>query len=322
MDSLRDCKILVAEDEPELGQMMVDFLAREQANVRLVRDGKAALDEARRWSPDLMLLDIRMPARDGLSVLVAYREIDPHVPAILITALGDDLDRLTGFRLGADDYVVKPFNPLEVVARARAVVRRRQLVGLQENIYQPDAALVSGLLRQIDLIDQLTTDISLLYDTSGSSEALQKSPVDVRAICDAVVYSLTPLAQESGAEISAPGSANPVEVDAAKLERAIANVVRNAIQHGKCKRISLSVSMQDDALVIDCDDDGVGWPTDTPDDLLKAFATGDGRAKRPGGRTGLGLALVEAIAKAHGGKLVLEMSSMGGAKAAIFIPAQ
>jgi two-component system, OmpR family, response regulator AdeR len=144
MESLQDCKVLVAEDEPELGRILVDFLSREQANVRLVRDGKSALDEARRWLPDLLLLDIRMPVRDGLSVLVAYREIDPHVPVILITALGDDLDRLTGFRLGADDYVVKPFNPLEVVARARAVLRRQRLIG--DNHTRP-VHFIAGNLR-------------------------------------------------------------------------------------------------------------------------------------------------------------------------------
>ncbi len=125
MNTLQGRKILIAEDEPQLGQMLVDFLRREEANVRLVSDGQMALDEARRWSPDLLLLDIAMPKRDGLSVLVAYKEVEPNVSAIMITALADDLDRLTGFRLGADDYVVKPFNPLEVVARVRAVLRRR-----------------------------------------------------------------------------------------------------------------------------------------------------------------------------------------------------
>lgn len=127
MESRQGCKILVAEDEPELGRMVVDFFEREAGQVRLVRDGKAALEEARRWSPDLLLLEINMPIRDGLSMLVAYREIDPHVPAIMFTALGDDLDKLTGFRLGADDYVVKPFNPMELVARARALLRRRSV---------------------------------------------------------------------------------------------------------------------------------------------------------------------------------------------------
>jgi two-component system, OmpR family, response regulator AdeR len=125
MENLQGRKIIVAEDEPELAQMLSDFLQRAGATVLIARDGRSAIEEARRWSPDLVLLDIRMPIKDGLSVLVACREFDPQLLVIMVTALGDDVDKLTGFRLGADDYVVKPYNPLEVVARVQAVFRRR-----------------------------------------------------------------------------------------------------------------------------------------------------------------------------------------------------
>jgi DNA-binding response OmpR family regulator len=129
MGGLENKKIIIAEDEPELAQIYADFLRRDGAKVTIAANGKIAIDEARRLSPDLMLLDIAMPIKDGLSALVACRELDPDLPVIMLTALGDDLDKLTGFRLGADDYVVKPCNPLEVVARAQAVLRRKDKSG-------------------------------------------------------------------------------------------------------------------------------------------------------------------------------------------------
>jgi two-component system response regulator AdeR len=119
-------KILIAEDEPALADVLRAYMAKEGAIVRVAPDGRIASEEAHRWRPDLILLDIRMPNKDGLSVLVSERESDAGTPIILISALGDDIDRLAGFRLGADDYIVKPFNPLEVVARAAAVLRRQE----------------------------------------------------------------------------------------------------------------------------------------------------------------------------------------------------
>lgn len=119
-------KILIAEDEPDLADVLRAYMAKEGAIVRVAPDGRIASEEAHRWRPDLILLDIRMPNKDGLSVLVSERESDAGTPIILISALGDDIDRLAGFRLGADDYIVKPFNPLEVVARAAAVLRRQE----------------------------------------------------------------------------------------------------------------------------------------------------------------------------------------------------
>jgi signal transduction histidine kinase len=238
-----------------------------------------------------------------------------------IADLGSNFSRMHDWLKASDEDLKLRSSGIAHEIRTPLAVMRARLIGVQENIYQPDAALVSGLLRQIELIDQMTTDISLLYDTSGSSQALQKSQADVRLICDAVVYSLAPLAQESGVVINVIGQAAPVDVDAAKLERAIANLVRNAIQHGKCKNIDVAVSVQNDQLVIDCDDDGVGWPLEKPETLLKAFVTGDEKAEQAAGRTGLGLALVDAIAKAHDGKLVLGRSKREGARASIIIPA-
>nr|CAE27810.1 pseudogene-two-component transcriptional regulator, winged helix family [Rhodopseudomonas palustris CGA009] len=115
--------ILIAEDEPEIAKILDAYLVREGYRTVNAADGQTALDQHAILKPDLVLLDVKMPKIDGWDVLAELRRRG-ETPIIMITALDQDLDRLQGLRLGADDYVVKPFNPLEVVARAKAVLRR------------------------------------------------------------------------------------------------------------------------------------------------------------------------------------------------------
>lgn len=115
--------ILIVEDEAEIAEILDAYLVR--AGFRTVRaaDGDTALLHHRMLRPDLVLLDVKLPRRDGHAVLAEIRA-SSNVPVIMATALGEDLEKLTALRVGADDYVVKPFNPLEVVARVQAVLRR------------------------------------------------------------------------------------------------------------------------------------------------------------------------------------------------------
>lgn len=117
--------VLVVEDEPEIATILVAYLARDGLRALLAHDGEQALTLFRQQSPDLVLLDIHLPALDGIDVLRFIRDRG-DTPVIMVTALADDVDKLVALRLGADDYVVKPFNPAEVVARVRAVLRRSQ----------------------------------------------------------------------------------------------------------------------------------------------------------------------------------------------------
>lgn len=115
--------ILIAEDEPEIAKILDAYFVREGFRTVNAADGQTALDQHTILKPDLVLLDVKMPKVDGWDILAELRRRG-ETPIIMITALDQDLDRLQGLRLGADDYVVKPFNPLEVVARAKAVLRR------------------------------------------------------------------------------------------------------------------------------------------------------------------------------------------------------
>ena len=121
--------ILVVDDEPTIGEVVSAYLRRAGYETRVAADGHAALAAVAERSPDLIVLDLRLPGVDGLEVMRRVRERPDRSSAIiLLTAKGVESDRVTGLRLGADDYVVKPFSPAELVARVDAVLRRRDPV--------------------------------------------------------------------------------------------------------------------------------------------------------------------------------------------------
>jgi two-component system, OmpR family, response regulator AdeR len=122
--------ILVVEDELELAEIVEAYLRREGYQTERAADGKRALELYRAVNPDLVLLDITMPKLNGLEVLKTIRQdgqlmsLSNQTPVIMLTARAEDEDKLLGLELGCDDYIVKPFNPREVVARVKAVLRR------------------------------------------------------------------------------------------------------------------------------------------------------------------------------------------------------
>ena len=115
--------ILVVDDEPRIVDIARDYLARAGFQVTAAADGPAALEVARRDRPDLVVLDLGLPGMDGLDVARRLRA-DGDVPIVILTARDEEVDRILGLELGADDYVTKPFSPRELVARVRAVLRR------------------------------------------------------------------------------------------------------------------------------------------------------------------------------------------------------
>jgi len=115
--------ILLVEDEPDLAQVLVDYLLRDGFDAAMEGNGAEALTRIQQTPPDLLLLDLMLPGLDGLSILREVRKFS-DLPVILVTARVEEIDRLIGLELGADDYICKPYSPREVVARVKAVLRR------------------------------------------------------------------------------------------------------------------------------------------------------------------------------------------------------
>lgn len=126
--------ILIAEDEAEIADILDAYLSRDGFRTVRAENGRVALDLHLALRPDLVLLDIKMPILDGYEVLTEMRRRG-DTPVIMVTALEEDIDKLLALRLGTDDYVVKPFNPQEVVARVRAVLRRTQGAGADRPLH-------------------------------------------------------------------------------------------------------------------------------------------------------------------------------------------
>jgi DNA-binding response OmpR family regulator len=139
---MSDTNILVIEDEPSIAEVVSLYLKRAGYQVQVVGDGQAALDLLARQLPDLVILDLMLPRVDGVAITRWLRDRS-DVPIIILTSRREETDRIAGLEMGADDYVVKPFSPQEVVSRVRAVLRRARGSAAQPG----DAPLVYGELR-------------------------------------------------------------------------------------------------------------------------------------------------------------------------------
>ena len=156
--------ILVVDDKPKITQLVRDYLERAGFSVRTAHDGHEALMRARMDRPDLVVLDLGLPLLDGLDVTRQLRR-EGSMPIIMLTARDDEVDRVAGLELGADDYVTKPFSPRELVARVRAVLRRQLDTSAEERLTAGDLVLdlprmrVSVAGRAVELT---TTEFQLL----------------------------------------------------------------------------------------------------------------------------------------------------------------
>jgi DNA-binding response OmpR family regulator len=159
--SMTSQTILLVDDEPSIVKLARLYLEREGFQVESVADGNAALEQASRLKGGLVVLDVMLPGLDGFEVCRRLRAQDNDIAIIMLTARDEDIDKILGLELGADDYLTKPFNPRELVARVKAILRR------QERAVRPGSTAVQ--------IGDLTVD-------PGSHEAIVNGlPIDLRA---------------------------------------------------------------------------------------------------------------------------------------------
>lgn len=152
---MNEPSILIVEDEPSIAEVVSLYLRRAGYLVQVAQDGQAALDAMERQIPDLLVLDIMLPKVDGFALTRWLRD-QSDVPIIMLTARRDESDRIAGLEMGADDYVVKPFSPQELVSRVRAVLRRTRGHS-QEEGEQPlvfDDMSISPQTRLVKVLDK------------------------------------------------------------------------------------------------------------------------------------------------------------------------
>jgi two-component system response regulator ResD len=156
IDLMARASLLVVDDEPTITDVLSRYLERAGYETRVAADGFEALALAGARRPDLVVLDLMLPGIDGLEVMRRLRSMDEgsmrgRVPVILLTARGEESDRVTGLRLGADDYVVKPFSPNELVARVDAVLRRTDPEPEREQAIELGDLRIDPAARRVDV---------------------------------------------------------------------------------------------------------------------------------------------------------------------------
>jgi two-component system, OmpR family, response regulator BaeR len=151
--------ILIVEDESDLSAIVADYIAAAGYQAEVVADGREALAGIRRKPPDLIVLDIMLPSLDGVALCKAVREFS-DIPIIMVTAKVQEIDRLLGLEVGADDYLCKPFSPRELVARIKAILRRSRKPDDDARLVEIDEA-ARGVRVHSQLLDLTPTEYSL-----------------------------------------------------------------------------------------------------------------------------------------------------------------
>jgi len=152
MDDYARGSVLIVDDEPTIAEVVARYLERAGYRTRVAGNGLQALEAVADQRPDLVVLDLMLPGIDGLEVMRRLRDQDrDRIALILLTAKGEESDRVIGLRLGADDYVVKPFSPVELVARVDAVLRRVDTSPAQEAALELDDMTIDPASRRVSV---------------------------------------------------------------------------------------------------------------------------------------------------------------------------
>lgn len=176
--------ILIVEDEPDIAELIQLYLSKENFSCRICRDGITALETFKTFQPDLIVLDLMIPGLDGLEVCARIRQQpgpkDPYI--LMLTAKGEELDRIIGLSTGADDYMVKPFSPRELVARVRALLRRSLRQGGQtaKNGYQTPHFTLD--------LDQRTATRWVDQSSDSNPELLELTPLEFDLLATFMSY--------------------------------------------------------------------------------------------------------------------------------------
>ncbi|WP_432823548.1 response regulator [Trichloromonas sp.] len=187
-------KILIVEDELKLAELLRDYLRQGGFESLHVADGLAAVPMVRQEKPDLVLLDLMLPGKDGMDICKEIRNFS-SVPIIMVTARVEEIDRLIGLELGADDYICKPYSPREVVARVKVVLRRSGAATLQDQGLTLDEARYSATLRGASL-ELTAVEFKLLQILAASpgrifsrSQLMDRIYPDERIVSDRTIDS-------------------------------------------------------------------------------------------------------------------------------------
>lgn len=183
-------RIVCCDDDEDVRELLADLLAKEGYQVEVAANGVELRRIVPRFRPDLVICDLRMPGEDGLS-LTRWLRGESHAAVLMLTAMGSTTDRIVGLEMGADDYLVKPFDPSELRARVRAVLRRTMAANLQQG--RPAARVKVGRC----VVD---TEMKAMFDESGNR--LDLSTMEYELLYTFITHARRPLSRDTLLELS------------------------------------------------------------------------------------------------------------------------
>ncbi len=207
-------RVLLVDDDRELTAMLDEYLAREGFRIRAVHDVAAALEPETLAASDVVVLDVMLPGGSGLDVLRTLRARGARLPILMLTARGDDVDRIVGLELGADDYLPKPFNPRELVARLRALLRR---------VAQPASSDVAELR-----VGSLRLDVAR-HRVEIAGRAVELTGAEFRVLAELMRGAGRVLRRE---ELTERALGRPLEAFDRSIDTHVSNLRRKLGQHG------------------------------------------------------------------------------------------
>jgi two-component system alkaline phosphatase synthesis response regulator PhoP len=168
-------RIVIVEDEPDVADLVDHYLKKEGFETEIFHDGAVALEKIRIKPPDIIILDLMLPGMDGLEICRTLRTetLTKGLPIIMLTAKGEELDRILGLEMGADDYITKPFSPKEMVARVKAVLRRGKITGVADTLLEYGGLILDAGRHRVTYEGK---EINLTAKEFGILEYLLKRP--------------------------------------------------------------------------------------------------------------------------------------------------
>ncbi len=333
--------ILIADDEDDLSKLIQYNLERENYRTLVVRNGKETIEAMRNRPPDLLLLDVMMPGLNGWEVcrIVKNNIAWKSIPIIMLTALSDEKDRITGLTLGADDYMSKPFSVAELMLKIRKQMERRSILkNLQSSEREKETSLryfihemgnslttISGFsslalrkngeqrhLKMINTIalhaESLLKDASLLSQLEKNRQPLPVEPVDIVAITREVVDFFYDQAARKHIEIHIVESMKTtVLANKTALRQVLINIFSNAIKYNReGGKIWACFEVFDNHTNITLRDEGCGISKDEIPRIFEKFYRAGGSEAVKG--AGLGLYIVKVLTESMGGKITVTSS--------------
>ncbi|MDQ3945826.1 MAG: hybrid sensor histidine kinase/response regulator [Actinomycetota bacterium] len=319
-------RVLVVEDDPTVAEVVVRYLEREGFQVESTGDGNQALERAGSSLPDLVVLDLMLRGLDGLEVCRRLRAVAP-IPVIMLTARGEESDRVLGLELGADDYVAKPFSPREVTARVKSVLRRAQgplspidasgvltvMAEALEDGVVSDPDTVARYHRQLGLeVDRLAGLVDDLFELSRTQAGVLELHLEPVALGDLISDALAgaaPVAQAKGVRLEGRLDGHPPELalSTPKVARALRNLLENAIRHTPADgAVRVEAGVDEGHAYVAVADACGGIPQPDLDRVFDGAFRGEAtRSPGHGSGAGLGLAIARGMVEAHGGELTV-----------------